>query len=356
MILTNRELIWLQSMRQSSPTTEIVKIIVKTKGVDVDATCKTEVNGKLVAHGVLGVAVKQPHPSIEIIKILLEFVRNPVSCDKLGVPACIVTAFGYEYFDILELFRGKACLLGAIDGSLFFKLATIVITMDKPPVLRWLLKLPEVIKFKDEGEEVKKLLTFGLLKYAFEHERVEMCELLTEFMGERLSGIMGDDGMSLKDYVRALKGESPGGLKLDVGGMSLKDYVRALKGESLGGVKGDDGMSLKDHVLALKEESLSGLKGDVDGMSLKDYVRSSKGESLDEVKIVLKMMGIEALDESLEIIQTKSEHDHLEVDANATNMAEACLNESGGNIKLEIVFELENEEQEDSHNNDQIVL
>jgi len=120
-ILTNRELIWLQSMRQSSPTTEIVKIIVKTKGVDVDATCKTEVNGKLVAHGVLGVAVKQPHPSIEIIKILLEFVRNPVSCDKLGVPACIVTAFGYEYFDILELFRGKACLLGAIDGSLFFK-------------------------------------------------------------------------------------------------------------------------------------------------------------------------------------------------------------------------------------------
>ena len=103
-------------------------------------------------------------------------------------------------------------------------------------------------------------------------------------------------------------------------------------------------------------ESLSGLKGDVDGMSLKDYVRSSKGESLDEVKIVLKMMGIEALDESLEIIQTKSEHDHLEVDANATNMAEACLNESGGNIKLEIVFELENEEQEDSHNNDQIVL
>ena len=211
--------------------------------------------------------------------------------------------------------------------------SNIVITMDKPPVLRWLLKLPEVIKFKDEGEEVKKLLTFGLLKYAFEHERVEMCELLTEFMGERLSGIMGDDGMSLKDYVRVLKGESPGGLKLDVGGMSLKD-----------------------HVLALKEESLSGLKGDVDGMSLKDYVRSSKGESLDEVKIVLKMMGIEALDESLEIIQTKSEHDHLEVDANATNMAEACLNESGGNIKLEIVFELENEEQEDSHNNDQIVL
>ena len=88
----------------------------------------------------------------------------------------------------------------------------------------------------------------------------------------------------------------------------------------------------------------------------KGFTFPQNGAAIDEVKIVLKMMGIEALDESLEIIQTKSEHDHLEVDANATNMAEACLNESGGNIKLEIVFELENEEQEDSHNNDQIVL
>jgi len=70
---------------------------------------------------------------------------------------------------------------------------------------------------------------------------------------------------------------------------------------------------------------------------------------IEEAKIVLKMMGIH---ECLEIIQTKSEPEYLEVeDKDATNIIDPCLNESGGNIKLEIVFEFENEEQMYSHNN-----
>jgi len=89
----------------------------------------------------------------------------------------------------------------------------------------------------------------------------------------------------------------------------------------------------------------------------KGFTFPQNGAVIDEVKIVLKMMGIEASDECLEIIQTKSEHEHLEVqDVNATNIAEASLNESEGNIKLEIVLEFENEEQEDSHDNDQELL
>jgi len=236
--------------------TEIVKLIVKTKGVDVDAACKKEVDGEMHTHGVLDVAVKQPHPSIEILKILLEVVRNPVSCDGCGVPACIVEALDCEYYDILELFRGKDCLLGAMNGSKFFKLASVIVRMDKPPLLRWLLKLPEVISFMDEGDEVKRgirkgFFTFALLEYAREHDGVEMCELLTEFMGESPSG--DDDGMSLKDCdcITEVKGKSQGGLDGDEEGMSLKECITEVKVESQGGLDGyEEGMSLKDCVPA----------------------------------------------------------------------------------------------------------
>jgi len=241
--------------------TKIVELIVKMKGVDVDAACKIEVNGKLLTRGVLDVAVKQPHPSIEIIKILLEFVKNPVLCDNIGIPGCIVVALGNEYYDILELFRGKACLLGAIDGSLFFKLASIVIRLGKPPLLRWMLQFPEVISFMDEGEEVKRnmrrrFLTFGLLEDAREHDQVEICELLTEFIGESLSELNGVAvDMSLNNINEVME-------------KSLE-----VMEKSVAGLDGDEnGMSLKVDITEVIEESQGGLDGDEDRMSMKDCV------------------------------------------------------------------------------------
>jgi len=266
--------------------TEIVKLIVKTKGVDVDAACKKEVDGEMHTHGVLDVAVKQPHPSIEILKILLEVVRNPVSCDGCGVPACIVEALDCEYYDILELFRGKDCLLGAMNGSKFFKLASVIIRMDKPPLLRWLLQLPEVISFMDEGDDVKReirkrFFTLGLFEYARERDGLDklnkMCELLTEFIGESRSG--DDDGMSFKDSITEVKEESQGGLE-DEDGMSLKDCITVVKGESQDGLDVDEeGMSLKDSITEVKGESQGGFDGDEEGMSLKDCITEAKGES-----------------------------------------------------------------------------
>jgi len=220
----------------------------------VDAASKIEVNGKLVTRGVLDVAVKQPHPSIEIIKILSEFVKNPVLCDNIGIPGCIVVALGNEYYDILELFRGKACLLGSIDDSLFFKLASIVIRLEKPPLLRWMLQLPEVISLVDEGDEVKRsmrrrFLTFGLLEYAREHDQVEICELLTEFMGESLSGL---NGVGVE--------------------MSLNNINEVME-KSLAGLDGDEnGISLKADITEVMEESQGGLDEDEDRMSMKDCV------------------------------------------------------------------------------------
>merc|ERR1712042_198505 len=78
------------------------------------------------------------------------------------------------------------------------KLVNFAIRIDKPHVLRWLLQLPEVVSYRDEGE-VRWLFT-GLLDEAREDGRVEMCELLTEFMGKSLGGLEGDEvGMPLKD-------------------------------------------------------------------------------------------------------------------------------------------------------------
>jgi len=177
--------------------TEIVQQIVKTKGVDVDAVWKKERNGEWRTYGVLDVALFQLHPSIEIIKILVEYVRNPVAACG-GVPRCILIALEEEYFEILELFREKALLFGAIDETKVIKLVNFAIRIDKPPVLRWLLQLPEVVSYRDEGE-VRWLFT-GLLDEAREDGRVEVCELLTEFMGKSLGGLEGGEvGMPLKD-------------------------------------------------------------------------------------------------------------------------------------------------------------
>jgi len=172
---------------------EIVQQIVKTKGVDVDAVWKKED----AYYGVLDVALFQPHPSIEIIKILVEYVRNPV-LRECGVPGFILIALEEEYFEILELFREKALLFGAIDETKIFKLVTFAMMKDKPPVLRWLLQLPEVVSYRDE-DEVRRLFT-GLLDEAREHGKLEMCELLTDFMGKSSGGLERDeDGMPLKD-------------------------------------------------------------------------------------------------------------------------------------------------------------
>ena len=205
----------------------------------------------------------------------------------------------YRCFDILELFRRKASLLGEIDGFLFMKLASVVIAMNKPPVLKWLLQVPEVVSFMDEGEEVKRgrrFFTFGLLEYARKHNRVEMCELLTEFMGESLSG--DDDRMSLKDCITEVKGESQGGLDGDEERMSLKDCIAEVKGESQGGLDGDEeGMSLKDCITEGKGVSQGGLDGDEDGMSIKDCMPASVNpnednsmatESTDDVAVKIK--------------------------------------------------------------------
>ena len=65
------------------------------------------------------------------------------------------------------------------------------------------------------------------------------------------------------------------------------DYVRALKGESLGGLKGDvDGMSLKDCFTEVMEESPGGLDGDENGRSLKGCVVASVNPPKDNSKEV----------------------------------------------------------------------
>ena len=98
--------------------------------------------------------------------------------------------------------------------------------INKTPVLRWLLQLPEVVSFMDEGEEVKRgrrFFTFGLLEYARKHDRLEMCELLTEFMGESVVGLdVDDDVMHIFEFTE----ESVGGLDGDIYyGMPLTDCV-----------------------------------------------------------------------------------------------------------------------------------
>jgi len=180
---------------------DVLQQIVNTKGVEVDAACKYEVDGTLNTYGVLDIAVMQEPPSIEIIKILVGLVKNPVISVEFGVPDCVVLAVRHEYLDILDIFRGKACLLEGVNAKQFVELASLAILAEKPLGLSWLLHLPELINCLDKGEVTRGLSN---LASSLGKAKANMCEQVKDFLGETQTGLDED----VREYTEAAGVES----------------------------------------------------------------------------------------------------------------------------------------------------
>jgi len=196
---------------------DVLQLIVNTQGVEVDAACKYEVDGTLNTYGVLDMAVMQQPPSIEVIKILVGLVKNPVLSVEFGVPSCIAIAVRHEYLDILDILRGKACLFEAVNAKQFLRLAYVAILEEKPLGLSWLLQLPEFLKNLDEGEVMRGLSNLASM---LGKVKADMCEQIKEFLGETQSGV------DVNDYTEAAGVESK---EIDDLCTELEEYKQQMK-------------------------------------------------------------------------------------------------------------------------------